>query len=66
MSETQILQAFELPLQEVRKVIDQIIHEKLSPIKEFSIDGSKEWSQHIGNDIKEKLKEMGTDPNYKY
>ena len=66
MSETQILQAFELTLYEVREVVDKIIHEKLSPINEFSIDGSKEWSQHIGNDIKEKLKEMGTDPNYKY
>ena len=66
MASPPLLQAFELPLPEVRAVLDTIVKEKLRPIQDFSIEGSKEWSQQIGNDCKEKLKEMGTDPNYKY
>ena len=66
MADQQVLQAFEMPLHEVRGVLDEIVAEQLSPIKEFNIDGSKMWSQQIGNDVKEKLKEMGEDPNYKY
>ena len=49
-----------------KAVIDQIVHGELNDIPSFHIDGSKEWSQKIGNDVKEKLKDMGKDPNYKY
>ena len=34
--------------------------------KAFNIDDSKKWSQQIGNDVKERLKELSVDPNYKY
>ena len=66
MASTQILQVFKHPIQEIRGVLDEIVKDKLLSITEFSIEGSKEWSQQIGNDVKEKLKEMGSDPNYKY
>ena len=66
MAASSNIQAFDMTIDEVRKVLEGMVHEKLSPITEFSIEGSKEWSQEIGNDVKEKLKEMGTDPNYKY
>ena len=66
MADIPTLQAFGMTLNDVRKVLDDMVHDKLGPIQEFSIDGSKEWSQQIGNDVKERLKQMGTDPNYKY
>ncbi len=66
MAQASALQPFEISLIEVRDVIEGIAKATLVPIKDFSIDGSKEWSQQIGNEVKEKLKELGTDPNYKY
>ena len=66
MAEGYYLKAFDMTHEQVKYVLDEMVYERLSPITEFSINGSKEWSQQIGNDVKEKLKEMGTDPNYKY
>ena len=51
---------------DAKSTVDEIVKEHLESITEFSIEGSKEWSQNIGNNVKEKLKEIGKDPNYKY
>ena len=66
MASGAVLRAFDMTSEEIRAILDEMVSYKLSDITEFSIQGSKEWSQQIGNDVKEKLKDLSKDSNYKY
>ena len=51
---------------EFRARIDEIWKEKLDDINSFSNDEAIELGQDIANDIKQELKALGKDPNYKF
>ena len=60
-----LIPAFDLYSSDMKGILEDLVDNRLSSIESFSIEKSKEWSQQIGNEVKEKCKELSKDPNYK-
>ena len=65
MASNILIPAFGITSSDMKLVLEELVDNRLASIDAFSIEKSKEWSQLIGNEVKEKCKELSVDPNYK-
>ena len=65
MASSYLIPAFQISSGEIKAILDELVESRLSSVDVFSIEKSKEWSQQIGNEVKEKWKDLSKDPNYK-